>query len=68
MITVTIDETKPTGRRFLKELAKEPTVASIHPNNIDVSKCKTWKEASSSLLGKLTEHYDSDFTHLANEL
>ena len=35
MITVRIDETKPQGRRILKELAQNPAIGSIKNPHIE---------------------------------
>lgn len=69
MINVTIDETKPAGRRILNEIANNPKIGQIENSNIvrdenGVPKGHPWAEVRKEMNKKLSEHYSVDFMDL----
>lgn len=70
MITVTIDETKPIGRRILNEIANNPKIGTIeHPRiqrdeNGKPLNCISVDQLFTKLDDKLSAHYGVDFKSL----
>jgi len=65
MVTVQINPQTHTGRRIA---INSPIGKTVQSSNINLDECFTLKEAATPMLKKLTELYDTDFMHLANDL